>query len=92
MEGPSEEQEVIDLTGDSPFKSPAKSVVSAGPDEERYRCTICFRSMLGRQLAAAGKCGHVFCKECLDQSVERSPACPTCRAAMTPDDVIPLFF
>lgn len=75
---PPTDEEVIDLTGDD------------DTDEEEPRpCAICFRSMMSARLAAGG-CGHVFCKGCLEDSLVRVPECPTCRSPMT--TCIPLFF
>ena len=73
------DEEVIDLTGDDDDTR----------DDEPYPCAICFRGMVGLDLAAGG-CGHVFCHECLEDSLVRVPECPTCRVPMT--TCIPLCF
>lgn len=47
-------------------------------DEPAHACAICLQDMLGRALAAADPCGHVFCSTCLAHAVDRSGQCPKC--------------
>ena len=48
-------------------------------------CVICHDVLKD---ASSLQCGHTFCKECIDQSLESNDICPNCRA-LVEDDSIP---
>ena len=73
---------LVDLTNEegtsSPLNAKHASVV------EQPVCGICFEPM-GRNTnkhMAAGKCGHVYCRECLEHTVGMQRKCPACNKRM----------
>ncbi|KAI8909211.1 hypothetical protein EDD86DRAFT_207216 [Gorgonomyces haynaldii] len=71
-----EEIEVIDLTGDKPRTTKKRK---SGPPPWEFGCKICLEKALETTILVATKCGHVYCKECLEQSMKISKKCPTCQ-------------
>ena len=49
-------------------------------DEPGLECGCCFCETPLPELVQCSE-GHVFCRDCLDQSLERRERCPTCREA-----------
>jgi len=43
---------------------------------EALECSLCF-ALLHRPVAT--QCGHVFCRKCLERSLDHRPHCPLCR-------------
>ncbi len=48
--------------------------------EPIYDCSICSEVFNNPY---STKCGHTFCKSCIDAWITRSADCPTCRAPVT---------
>ncbi|KAJ8722892.1 hypothetical protein PYW07_004072 [Mythimna separata] len=48
----------------------------------RIRCPICFNN-LGKESVVSTRCGHVFCRNCLQKALLLKPVCPTCRRKLT---------
>ncbi len=44
--------------------------------EEDCTCPICMDDMENKAIT---KCGHIFCKECLDMCLQVKKSCPTCK-------------
>eukprot|EP00741_Cyanophora_paradoxa_P003637 tig00000093_g3534.t1 len=44
--------------------------------EEDLECSLCYHLLYE---PCAAKCGHVFCKECMERALDHSHACPFCR-------------
>ncbi|CAB3251867.1 unnamed protein product [Arctia plantaginis] len=44
----------------------------------RIRCPICFNN-LAKGTVVSTKCGHVFCRHCLQKALIQNPICPMCR-------------
>jgi len=59
------------------------------------QCPICFESypnLLENGLhLVSSKCGHIFCSNCLPQSLMIRKICPTCRMKLTSEDYHPLY-
>lgn len=49
-------------------------------------CAVCFESVLNRPVACT-KCGHLFCKQCIEGAVRRFGFCPTCNQAAEISDL-----
>lgn len=52
-------------------------------DEEANVCAICFEE---NQLSLT-KCGHVYCKECIVEWMNKRHNCPTCKKELTSSDI-----
>lgn len=50
---------------------------SAG-SEKKDICPICFDSLVAKPKKCLPKCGHDFCKKCIDQAFKTKNACPVC--------------
>lgn len=57
----------------------------------KFECAICFESMMNRPIACT-KCGHMFCKQCIEESLKKNGVCATCNQVATLDDLRTLFF
>eukprot|EP01105_Mastigella_eilhardi_P021392 TRINITY_DN5178_c0_g1_i6.p1 TRINITY_DN5178_c0_g1~~TRINITY_DN5178_c0_g1_i6.p1 ORF type:complete len:816 (+),score=189.31 TRINITY_DN5178_c0_g1_i6:22-2448(+) len=55
-----------------------KAVMSGAIDLEN--CPVCLQMPTD---AVVTKCGHVFCKECLEQALAAHPRCPMCKSSVT---------
>ncbi|XP_030624949.1 putative E3 ubiquitin-protein ligase DTX3 [Chanos chanos] len=64
-----------------PHEAPGRteSEVNAGPqgEEDKTTCPICMGEIVER--STLEKCGHAFCRACLDQAFRVKRACPVCR-------------
>jgi SNF2 family DNA or RNA helicase len=49
-------------------------------------CSICWDEM---DDAHTTTCGHLFCKECIEDWLDRNQTCPMCRAGQTADTLVP---
>lgn len=52
-------------------------------DEEANVCAICFEE---KQLSLT-KCGHIYCKDCVTEWVNKRHNCPTCKKELSISDV-----
>lgn len=55
------------------------------------KCCICLHFASIDTPLSATKCGHIFCKECLDASLSHSKQCPMCRKTITKNSYHRLF-
>ncbi|XP_030001392.1 E3 ubiquitin-protein ligase RNF4 [Sphaeramia orbicularis] len=78
------------------------ALMSSLRDNSRARCTpgtiscpVCMDSYSeivdSGRLVVSTKCGHVFCSQCLRDTLSRSHTCPTCRKKLTPRQYHPLY-
>ncbi|GAQ79905.1 Zinc finger RING-type domain containing protein [Klebsormidium nitens] len=55
------------------------------PDREvKFTCSICLENM---KEEATTICGHIFCKQCILDSIKATKKCPTCRKKLSSKDV-----
>ncbi|EDO40506.1 predicted protein, partial [Nematostella vectensis] len=47
---------------------------------EEFECTLCCRLFYN---PVTTPCGHVFCRACLNRSLDHRPGCPICRSSLT---------
>ncbi|CAK7335852.1 unnamed protein product [Dovyalis caffra] len=55
---------------------PQLSETVSPPGAPAFRCPICMDEL---QEATSTKCGHVFCKDCIQKALAVQKKCPTCR-------------
>lgn len=76
--------------------------VATSPIAEMPECSICLLNPFGRDATAIMKCGHIFCNECLENSIKYRPLssetghrtkkkCPKCRVYIANSPVLRLF-
>lgn len=53
------------------------AVTAHGEGEDNKTCSICMGDMVEK--TTLEKCGHSFCRSCLDQAFKVKKACPVCR-------------
>lgn len=82
--------EVIEIPDDSPAAGPSRSRVAPRPkplddslssEPVRIKCPICFESVIGREPVST-KCGHVFCKQCIQSCLQLAKKCPMCKSSL----------
>ena len=63
-------------------------------DVAEAECPICQNPMglSGEHQISALKCGHVFCKQCIEKWLKIKEECPECRAPCTLEDVTPIYW
>ena len=65
-------------------KPAAKVLINVDDILEKFDCPICM-CKLNEPIIAS--CGHTFCKGCIEECVNRSHECPSCRKALTNDQL-----
>lgn len=58
--------------------------IAADPLLERINCTICMCRMTEPTMT---KCGHTFCRGCVEEMINRFHRCPLCNHDLTVDDI-----
>lgn len=59
--------------------SPAPEPAVVIPKEPTFTCPVCMNELVE---PCSTKCGHIFCQECIKQSIQRLKKCPTCRGIL----------
>jgi len=58
-------------------------------------CGICFRDFeevkRNDEAIHTTPCGHVYCFECLQESLSRNPVCPSCRFTVLPNQTMRVY-
>ncbi|MCL7046751.1 hypothetical protein MKW94_015948 [Papaver nudicaule] len=58
------------------------------PKELAFNCPVCMSSLVE---ATSTKCGHIFCKQCINYSLSAQSKCPTCRKKLSMKDTIRVY-
>lgn len=69
----------IDLEVDSPTPLWRMDLNRAKHNNQIQECSVCLQNVIGRKPAVT-KCGHLFCSDCIKQSIEEHKKCPMCNA------------
>mmetsp|Transcript_43598 Transcript_43598/g.79428 ORF Transcript_43598/g.79428 Transcript_43598/m.79428 type:complete len:215 (-) Transcript_43598:94-738(-) len=56
---------------------------------DTLQCPVCMDFFEDPVFCGGRPCQHVFCRLCVEQALEKSEQCPTCRAPMSPSDLQP---
>lgn len=59
-------------------------------DTPVLRCPICFESTLQREPTVT-KCGHVFCRECIELSLRSNRKCPLCKSRVCINQLLRIY-
>jgi len=55
------------------------------PIYEEFCCPVCFDTIKESRMTP---CGHNFCKDCIEESLNRKHQCPCCNGPTTMNDII----
>ncbi|KAM1049786.1 hypothetical protein ACFX11_031853 [Malus domestica] len=58
------------------------------PEAPTFTCAICMGQLIEE---TSTKCGHIFCKECIDTAIATQHKCPTCRHKLRKRDTIRVY-
>lgn len=58
------------------------------PKEPTFICAICIDEIVE---ATSTKCGHIFCKTCIDAALDTQKKCPTCRRKLKVKDTFRVY-
>ncbi|XP_045480496.1 E3 ubiquitin-protein ligase BRE1-like [Harmonia axyridis] len=53
-------------------------------------CPVCYENLSEKQVMTT-KCGHLFCKVCIERIAISIKKCPTCRKAVNKKNIIPIY-
>jgi len=66
-----------------------KEEIGVGIDAEELlsmlECNICLSSF---NEPVTTKCGHTYCKSCIEACIKKNPECPDCKTALTVSDLV----
>lgn len=88
------ETPVINLDESTPDEGAAAARVndSVNGDSNVLSCPICLEYLTSKRKPTSTRCGHVYCEECIQQTLTMSKKCPKCQAGITPKSCIRLYF
>ncbi|XP_033166357.1 E3 ubiquitin-protein ligase complex slx8-rfp subunit rfp2 isoform X1 [Drosophila mauritiana] len=81
LSGSTENVPVVDLDVVSPPKR-ANRDMDVSQKEDLYKCPVCIESVSKREPVST-KCGHVFCRECIEAAIRATHKCPICNKKLT---------
>ncbi|XP_065355956.1 uncharacterized protein dgrn [Calliphora vicina] len=67
--------------------SPSATSASGGTP---FMCPICMESCLQRQPTST-RCGHLFCKECIECAIRLTHKCPMCNSKISRNQIIRIY-
>ncbi|XP_017130600.1 E3 ubiquitin-protein ligase RNF4-like [Drosophila elegans] len=73
--------QVVDVEDVSPPKR-IQPDPNVSQKEDSYKCPVCMDSVIKREPVAT-KCGHVFCRECIQTAISATHKCPMCNKKLT---------
>ncbi|XP_062207896.1 uncharacterized protein LOC133909469 [Phragmites australis] len=62
----------VEVSSIKALPEPVKEV----PKEPKFTCPVCMNELME---ASSTTCGHIFCKKCIEASIQAQKKCPTCR-------------
>ncbi|KAL9662538.1 hypothetical protein QQ045_027371 [Rhodiola kirilowii] len=75
-------------TGQSKNVAPPPPPPPPPPPEPAFSCPICMGQLVEEMTT---KCGHIFCKKCIQTAISVKSICPTCRKRVNKKDVIRIY-
>uniref|UniRef100_A0A6P4FLR5 E3 ubiquitin-protein ligase RNF4 isoform X1 n=1 Tax=Drosophila rhopaloa TaxID=1041015 RepID=A0A6P4FLR5_DRORH len=72
---------VVDVDDVSPPKRIQRDL-ELSQKEDSYKCPVCMDSVTKREPVST-KCGHVFCRECIQTAISSTQKCPLCNKKLT---------
>ncbi|KAL4660977.1 RING finger protein 4-like [Arapaima gigas] len=91
----SDEDEEVTVRSRAVFLTALEANSTARSTPGTISCPICLDSygeiVDSGRLVVSTKCGHLFCSQCLRDSVAESHTCPTCRKRLTHKQYHPIY-
>ncbi|XP_036407328.1 RING finger protein 4 [Megalops cyprinoides] len=91
----SDEEEVVNVGSSAAFLSSLEANSAARATPGTISCPVCldtYGEIVGSgRLVVSTRCGHLFCSQCLRDSLAKSHACPTCRKKLTHKQYHPIY-
>ena len=56
-----------------------EGIINHNPVLEKELCTICLNDDLSNEITYRTNCSHIYCKQCIDDWLQRQENCPVCR-------------
>ncbi|KAM7360650.1 degringolade [Cochliomyia hominivorax] len=63
---------------------------SNGAGHTPFMCPVCMESCLQRQPTST-RCGHVFCKECIEHAIRLTHKCPMCNTKISKSQIFRIY-
>ncbi|KAI8115322.1 E3 ubiquitin-protein ligase RNF4 [Lucilia cuprina] len=70
--------------------SPASSAGTTASGHTPFMCPVCMESCLQRQPTST-RCGHVFCKECIEHAIRLTHKCPMCNTKISKSQIFRIY-
>ncbi|ONI28779.1 hypothetical protein PRUPE_1G161000 [Prunus persica] len=58
------------------------------PEAPGFTCAICIGQLIEE---TSTKCGHIFCKKCIEKAIATQHKCPTCRHKLRKRDILRIY-
>ncbi|XP_043270024.1 E3 ubiquitin-protein ligase RNF4-like [Venturia canescens] len=86
-----QETPVIELDDSTPSEA-TRVNDSMNGESMVLTCPICFEYLTSKRKPTSTRCGHLYCAECIEQTLSMSKKCPKCQSSITPKSCIRLYF
>ncbi|XP_037811306.1 uncharacterized protein LOC119603365 [Lucilia sericata] len=70
--------------------SPPSSAATTASVHTPFMCPVCMESCLQRQPTST-RCGHVFCKECIEHAIRLTHKCPMCNTKISKSQIFRIY-
>lgn len=80
----------LNSTPDKPVESD-ENQTSSRKESFSLQCTVCLDNCVKKEPTAT-KCGHIFCKLCIEMCVELTEKCPLCNKRVNINEIFRLYF
>ncbi|XP_035282903.1 RING finger protein 4 isoform X3 [Anguilla rostrata] len=91
----SDEEEEVNVSSSTSFLSSLEANSAERATPGTISCPVCldtYGEIVGSgRLVVSTRCGHLFCSQCLRDSLAKSHACPTCRKKLTHKQYHPIY-
>ncbi|KAJ7969283.1 E3 ubiquitin-protein ligase RNF4-like [Quillaja saponaria] len=86
ISGMSNPKKATDVLSEPPSK-PCQSCQPL-PEAPSFKCAICMDQLIEE---TSTKCGHIFCKKCIEKALALQKNCPTCRRKLRKTDIFRIY-
>ncbi|KPU80446.1 uncharacterized protein Dana_GF16357, isoform B [Drosophila ananassae] len=72
----------VEVVDDENVSPPKRRQVNQSQQDDTYNCPVCLESVRRREPVST-KCGHVFCRACIEGAIRSTHKCPMCNKKIT---------